>query len=127
MQRGRLKIRSVSLQCLKKVAKSHATFITGLEFLPTSEEADVIRGFSDASVVSISVDHQICVHHIPRLSEYISFVYFKFNTILCVEVTVVETRMFLCSLPGQISMVAATFILATLLIITFIICSYLGL
>jgi len=84
-----------NLQCLKKVEKSHATFITGLEFLPTSEEADVIRGFSDASVVSISVDHQICVHHIPRLR--------------------------------QISMVAATFILATLLIITFIICSYLGL
>lgn len=57
------------LQCLKRVEKSHATFITGLEFLPTAEEADVIRGYSDASVVSISVDHQICVHHVPRLSE----------------------------------------------------------
>ena len=78
--------------------KSHATFITGLEFLPTSEEADVIRGFSDASVVSISVDHQICVHHIPRLSEYISFVYFKFIIILCVKVTVVEARMFFLSI-----------------------------
>jgi len=84
-----------NLQCLKRVEKSHATFITGLEFLPTSEEADVIRGYSDASVVSISVDHQICVHHVPRLR--------------------------------QISMVAATFILAALLIITFIFCSFLGL
>jgi hypothetical protein len=51
------------------VEKSHACFITGLEFLPTTEEADVIRGYSDASVVSISVDHQICIHHVPRLSE----------------------------------------------------------
>ena len=61
---------NLSLQCLKRVEKSHATFITGLEFLPTSEEADVIRGYSDASVVSISVDHQICVHHVPRLSKF---------------------------------------------------------
>ena len=77
--KGAIEKSGISFQCLKKVEKSHSTFITGLEFLPTSEEADVIRGFSDASVVSISVDHQICVHHIPRLSEYISFVYFKFT------------------------------------------------
>jgi hypothetical protein len=31
----------------------------GLEFLPTSEESAACRGFSDASVVSISVDHQV--------------------------------------------------------------------
>ncbi len=49
--------------------KSHSTFITGLEFLPGGDSTEVVRGFSDASVVSISVDYQVCVHHVPRLSE----------------------------------------------------------
>ena len=49
--------------------KSHSTFITGLEFLPTSEDTEALRGFTDASVVSISVDHQVCIHHIPKLSK----------------------------------------------------------
>ena len=40
-----------NLQKIKRVEKSHGTFITGLEFLPTSPETDPIRGFSDASVV----------------------------------------------------------------------------
>lgn len=57
---------SFNLVKLKRVAKSHSTFITGLEFLPTTPETDAIRGFSDCSVVSISVDHQVCIHHIPR-------------------------------------------------------------
>lgn len=56
-----------SLAKVKRVDKSHSTFITGLEFLPCGEESDAVRGFSDASVVSISVDHQVCIHHIPRL------------------------------------------------------------
>jgi len=56
-----------NLQCIKRVEKSHSTFITGLEFLPCGEDSDAVRGFSDASVVSISVDHQVCIHHIPRL------------------------------------------------------------
>ena len=42
-----------NLQKIKRVEKSHGTFITGLEFLPTSPETDPIRGFSDASVVII--------------------------------------------------------------------------
>jgi hypothetical protein len=33
----------------------------GLEFLPTGEDSAACRGFSDASVVSISVDHQVSV------------------------------------------------------------------
>lgn len=56
-----------NLAKLKRVEKSHSTFITGLEFLPTSAETDSLRGYSEASVVSISVDHQVCIHHIPRL------------------------------------------------------------
>ena len=60
-------------QKLKRIEKAHSTFITGLEFLPTSEETDAIRGFTDASVVSISVDHQVCIHHIPRLRKFFGF------------------------------------------------------
>jgi len=55
-----------NLSLLKRVKNAHSTFITGLEFLPTSEESAPSRGFSDASVVSISVDHQVCVHHVQR-------------------------------------------------------------
>ena len=75
--------------------KSHATFITGLEFLPTTEETEAIRGFSDASVVSISIDNQVCIHHIPRLK--------------------------------KISMTYAALFVFFGLIVTFVICSYLGL
>lgn len=84
-----------NLMKLKTVEKSHSTFITGLEFLPTSIETEALRGFSDASVVSISVDHQICIHHIPR--------------------------------QKTISLISASFIIFIGLIVTFIICSYLGL
>eukprot|EP00095_Tigriopus_kingsejongensis_P010901 maker-scaffold348_size200312-snap-gene-0.31 protein:Tk10901 transcript:maker-scaffold348_size200312-snap-gene-0.31-mRNA-1 annotation:"GA21593" len=55
-----------NLTRVKRVEKAHATFITGLQFLPCGERADVIRGFSDCSLVSISVDHQICIHHVAR-------------------------------------------------------------
>jgi hypothetical protein len=65
------------MQKLKRIEKAHSTFITGLEFLPTSEETDAIRGFTDASVVSISVDHQVCIHHIPRLRKISFFVPFR--------------------------------------------------
>lgn len=83
-----------NLKKLKRVENSHNTFITGLEFLPTTEESEAIRGFSDCSVISISVDHQVCIHHIPRLR--------------------------------KISMTHAGGLIFVLLILTFILCSYLG-
>jgi len=83
-----------SLAKIKRVEKSHSTFITGLEFLPCGEESDAIRGFSDASVVSISVDHQVCIHHIPRLR--------------------------------SISLTFAGTILVLLLVLTFLLCTYIG-
>ena len=70
----RRKVRNIFLQKLKRIEKAHSTFITGLEFLPTSEETDAIRGFSDASVVSISVDHLVCIHHVPRLRKNFSII-----------------------------------------------------
>jgi len=62
-----------NLSLLKRVRNAHSTFITGLEFLPTCEESAPCRGFSDASVVSVSVDHKVCVHHVPRLKTISSF------------------------------------------------------
>jgi len=62
-----------NLSLLKRVRNAHTTFITGLEFLPTSEESAPCRGFSDASVVSISVDHQVCIHHVASLPTISSF------------------------------------------------------
>ena len=42
-------------------------FITGLEWLPTEcPTSKMARGFSEASVVSISCDNIVKIHHIPR-------------------------------------------------------------
>jgi len=49
---------------IKRVRAAHSTFITGLEFLPTGEESAACRGMHEASLVSVSVDHQVCVHHV---------------------------------------------------------------
>jgi len=62
-----------NMSLLRRVKNCHSTFITGLEFMPTCEESAPARGFSDASVVSISVDHQVCIHHVPRLATISSF------------------------------------------------------
>jgi len=56
-----------NLSRVKRVRNSHNTFITGLEFLPTGEQSAVCRAFKEASVISISVDHQVCIHHVPEL------------------------------------------------------------
>ena len=48
-----------NLTRVKRVRNSHSTFITGLEFLPTTEQGAICRAFKEASVVSISVDHQV--------------------------------------------------------------------
>ena len=73
-----------NLTRVKRVRNSHSTFITGLEFLPTTEQGAICRAFKEASVVSISVDHQVscnlkleiertspsqvCIHHVPELA-----------------------------------------------------------
>jgi len=63
-----------NLNRVKRVKGAHSTFITGLEFLPTSDEAAPSRGFHEASVVSISVDHQVCVTHVEGQATLSSFV-----------------------------------------------------
>ncbi|KAF0297582.1 Prolactin regulatory element-binding protein [Amphibalanus amphitrite] len=57
---------SYSLRPLKTVDSAHHTFVTGLEFLPSGEAARAVTGNSDASVVSISVDNQVKIHHVAQ-------------------------------------------------------------
>merc|ERR1719397_301811 len=57
-----------NLNRVRRVKNAHSTFITGLEFLPTTEQAAICRAFKEASVISISVDHQVCIHHVPELA-----------------------------------------------------------
>jgi len=58
---------SYNLNRVKRVRNSHSTFITGLEFIPCADTSAVVRGWREASVISISVDHQVCIHHVPEL------------------------------------------------------------
>lgn len=53
---------------VRRVRGAHSTFVTGLEFLPTGEESSASQGLHEASLVSISVDHQVCVHHVTTQS-----------------------------------------------------------
>lgn len=57
---------SFSLQHLLHSEAAHSFFITGLEFVPTSDEMAQVTGDYDASVISVSVDNQIKIHHIPK-------------------------------------------------------------
>lgn len=54
-------------QQLQVVEEAHSMFVTGLEWLPTQSKASqMVRGYSDASVLSISCDNSLKIHHIPR-------------------------------------------------------------
>ncbi|KAK4324454.1 hypothetical protein Pmani_004902 [Petrolisthes manimaculis] len=56
-----------SLQQLQVIEDAHSMFVTGLEWLPTEcKESQMVRGFSDASVLSISCDNSLKIHHIPK-------------------------------------------------------------
>lgn len=57
-----------SLQLLQRAEHVHGIFVTGLEFLQTSEETRRITGGHDSSLISISVDNHINVHYIPQPS-----------------------------------------------------------
>ncbi|XP_017786401.1 PREDICTED: prolactin regulatory element-binding protein [Nicrophorus vespilloides] len=55
-----------SLQKVLHIPGAHSMFVTGLEFLPVSSEKEhTVTSISEASVISISVDNQVCVHSLP--------------------------------------------------------------
>jgi len=83
-----------NLSRVKRVKNAHSTFITGLEFLPTTEESAACRGFREASVVSVSVDHQVCIHHVPEMTTISSI-----TAMLLVIFVLVSTFIF-CSYIG---------------------------
>ncbi|GIY63313.1 prolactin regulatory element-binding protein [Caerostris darwini] len=65
-QSGGVKIYiAFSLQQVYNVDHVHGIFVTGLEFLPTREESRRITGGHETSLVSISVDNHVIIHHIP--------------------------------------------------------------
>ncbi|XP_046398517.1 prolactin regulatory element-binding protein [Ischnura elegans] len=58
-----------SLQRVLHVEGAHSMFITGLEFVPTSGEGEPpITSDSEAAVLSISVDNQVCIHSVASRS-----------------------------------------------------------
>jgi hypothetical protein len=63
-----------NLTLIRRIKGAHSTFVTGLEFLPTSEESSACRGLHEASLVSVSVDHQVCVHNVSSQSTMSSLV-----------------------------------------------------
>ncbi|XP_025109805.1 prolactin regulatory element-binding protein-like isoform X1 [Pomacea canaliculata] len=57
---------SFSLQRLYHVKETHSIFVTGLEFLPMSEATRAIVGSQDFSMLSVSADNTIKIHHMPE-------------------------------------------------------------
>ena len=55
-----------SLQRIYHLSSAHNIFVTGVEFLKSSDAAQQLTGGNDASLVSVSVDNHIVVHQIPK-------------------------------------------------------------
>ncbi|KAI1302339.1 Prolactin regulatory element-binding protein [Halotydeus destructor] len=57
-----------SLQRLYQFPSAHKQFVTGVQFLHTCDETQKLCGGFDASLLSVSVDNHIMVHHVPKQS-----------------------------------------------------------
>ncbi|KAL8572247.1 hypothetical protein ACOMHN_022484 [Nucella lapillus] len=57
---------SFSLQRLYHVKEAHSIFVTGLDFMPTSEATRAIVGRQDFSLLSVSADNTIRLHQMPE-------------------------------------------------------------
>ncbi|KAH8281224.1 hypothetical protein KR044_012181 [Drosophila immigrans] len=56
-----------SLQRVLHIPHAHSMFVTGLQFLPiTNEEGPPISSNTEAAVLSISVDNKVCIHSLPQ-------------------------------------------------------------
>jgi len=55
------------LQRVLHIPHAHSMFVTGLQFLPiTNEEGPPISSDTEAAVLSISVDNKVCIHSLPQ-------------------------------------------------------------
>ena len=59
------------LQRLYRMENSHKSFVTGIQFLKCSPVTQIMAGDNEASLVTISVDNKIIVHHIPKSGKVI--------------------------------------------------------
>ncbi|XP_054742453.1 prolactin regulatory element-binding protein isoform X2 [Anastrepha obliqua] len=56
-----------SLQRVLHIPSAHSMFVTGLQFLPiTNEEGPPISSDTEAAVLSISVDNKVCIHSLQQ-------------------------------------------------------------
>ncbi|CAG5118553.1 unnamed protein product [Candidula unifasciata] len=61
---------SFSLQRLYHVNEAHSIFVTGVEFLPSSEVAKAITGKQDFNLLSISADNTVRLHQCPERTSF---------------------------------------------------------
>lgn len=61
---------SLMLQRLYHVNEAHSIFVTGVEFLPTSEMAKAITGNQEFNLLSISADNTVRLHQDPERSKH---------------------------------------------------------
>ncbi|XP_037731235.1 prolactin regulatory element-binding protein [Drosophila subpulchrella] len=56
-----------SLQRVLHIPNAHSMFVTGIQFLPiTNEAGPPISSDTEAAVLSISVDNKVCIHSLPQ-------------------------------------------------------------
>lgn len=67
-----------SMQRVLFIPGAHSMFVTGLEFLPVATGKHTITSISEAAVVSISVDNQVCIHSLPYRSKLDSTLFASF-------------------------------------------------
>uniref|UniRef100_A0A1A9WX80 WD_REPEATS_REGION domain-containing protein n=1 Tax=Glossina brevipalpis TaxID=37001 RepID=A0A1A9WX80_9MUSC len=76
-----------SLQRVLHVPNAHAMFVTGLQFLPvTNEEGPPISSDTEAAVLSISVDNKVCIHSLQQRRKHYSSLggyYIDCNGVIC--------------------------------------------
>ncbi|XP_046366308.2 prolactin regulatory element-binding protein-like [Haliotis rufescens] len=61
---------SFSLQRLYHVKEAHSIFVTGVEFMPSSEGARAVTGGQDFTLLSISADNTIKIHQVAPRGSY---------------------------------------------------------
>lgn len=58
-----------SLQVLQRLNAAHSMFVTGVEWLPGgSRTSCIVRGFSDASLLTVSCDNSLQITHVPAVT-----------------------------------------------------------
>ncbi|KAH8297936.1 hypothetical protein KR018_001244 [Drosophila ironensis] len=84
-----------SLQLVLHIPHAHSMFVTGLQFLPsTNEEGPPISSDTEAAVLSISVDNKVCIHSLPQRRTIPAWVAIVFIIVMIFAVFV------LCSYVG---------------------------